>query len=164
MIALPAHLVRLGARPGSREEAIRAVASLLEDGGHVGPGYAESMLAREREATTFLGNGIAIPHGTPAGRGLVAQTGIAVLQVPDGVDWGGGQAVRLVVGIAAKGDEHLDVLRRLTRVLGDAERVDALARTHDVDAIVAALGGEPAGGTAAPHAPDLPFVEEVPLP
>lgn len=164
MIALPAHLVRLGARPTTREEAIRAVAALLADGGCVGPGYEESMLAREREATTFLGNGIAIPHGTPAGRGLVARTGIAVLQVPEGVDWGGGEAARLVVGIAAKGDEHLDVLRRLTRVLGDPARVDALARTHDVDEIVAALGGEPGGHPVATHAPDLPFAEEVALP
>ena len=81
-----------------KEEAIRRAAGLLAEHGHIAPEYAESMLGREKVANTYLGSGIAIPHGLLKDRDLIRATGIAVLQVPDGVEWNPGETVHLVVG------------------------------------------------------------------
>ncbi len=136
---LSADRVRLGARPASKEEAIRQAAQLLVDTGAIAPAYADSMMRREKEADTFLGNGIAIPHGQRDDRHLISATSIAVLQVPEGVSWNGEDRARLVVAIAAQGDEHIAVLRRLTEVLGDAALADRLARTQDKGLILRSL-------------------------
>src|SRR5438067_209041 len=121
MITLDERLVRLQAKPANKQEAIRQVGQLLVDSGYIVAGYVTSMLGREEVANTYLGNGITIPHGLPKDRELIKQTGIAVLQVPEGVTWNPGETAQLVVGIAAKSDEHIDILRRLTRVLGDPQ-------------------------------------------
>ncbi|WP_160000737.1 HPr family phosphocarrier protein, partial [Roseomonas sp. 18066] len=136
---LSAHRIRLAATPADKEAAIRAAAQLLVATGSIDAAYAESMLRREVEADTFLGNGIAIPHGQRGDRGLIHQTGIAVLQVPQGVAWNGEDRARLVVAIAAQGDEHIAVLRRLTEVLGEAALAERLAVTDDPAEILAAL-------------------------
>ncbi|WP_034385818.1 phosphoenolpyruvate--protein phosphotransferase [Deinococcus sp. YIM 77859] len=164
MMDLPQELIRLGAQAGSKAEAIAQVAALLTAAGNVAPGYAQAMLAREEQANTYLGSGIAIPHGTPESRHLIHRTGIAVLQLPGGVRWGeGGERVRLVVGIAATSDEHLGLLRRLTRVLGDEALVERLSTTVDPTDIQEALTGErPAAAPAAPAA--LPYSAAVTLP
>jgi phosphoenolpyruvate-protein phosphotransferase len=153
MVALDAAAVRIGGSPSDKTEAIRQVGSLLVGSGNIEPGYIESMLARERVANTFLGNGIAIPHGIPKDRGLIRQTGVAVLQVPAGVEWNPGEKVHLVVGIAAKSDEHLEILSNLTDVLGDANEADRLARTRDPRDIASRLSSsraaEPSAGPMA---------------
>ncbi|MFC7551998.1 HPr family phosphocarrier protein [Pseudoroseomonas wenyumeiae] len=143
--------IRLGASPADKDAAIRQAAQLLVDTGAIEPGYAESMLRREGEADTFLGNGIAIPHGQRGDRGMIAQTGIAVLQVPSGVRWNGDDVAHLVVAIAAQGDEHIAMLRRLTEVLGEEQLARHLATTTDVAEILRALDPEaplPQVGTA----------------
>lgn len=153
MITVDQRQVRLGATPASKDEAIRQVGQLLVDSGCIQPGYIQSMFGREAIANTYLGNGIVIPHGKPEDRAMILQTGIAVLQVPAGVTWNSGSEIaRLVVGIAARSDEHIDVLRRLTRVLGDAEQVARLSSTADVRDIVEALTGERPAAPAAPAA------------
>ncbi|MDK2012086.1 MULTISPECIES: phosphoenolpyruvate--protein phosphotransferase [unclassified Deinococcus] len=167
MINLPRSLIRLGAQASSKQAAIEQVASLLAGAGHVDPAYLGGMLTREGQANTYLGSGIAIPHGTPDTRHLIHRTGIAVLQLPQGVAWGeGGETVRLVVGIAAASDEHLDILRRLTRVLADDALVEQLSTTGDAALVQRALTGEAtAEESAAPTSgPDLPFSAQVTLP
>ena len=134
--------IRLGASPGDKEAAIRQAAQLLVDTRAIEVGYADSMLRREGEADTFLGNGIAIPHGQRGDRGMIAQTGIAVLQVPGGVRWNGDDVAHLVVAIAAQGDEHIAVLRRLTEVLGEEQLARHLATTTDPAEILRALDPE----------------------
>ncbi|MBE9603517.1 phosphoenolpyruvate--protein phosphotransferase [Acetobacteraceae bacterium H6797] len=141
--------IRLDASPASKEEAIRQAGGLLVETGCIEPGYIESMMRREGEAETFLGNGIAIPHGQRGDRALIKQTGIAVLQVPAGVAWGHEGQARLVVAIAAQGDEHIAVLRRLTDVLGDAALSEKLATTGEPRDILAALTGEAAPAAAS---------------
>jgi phosphoenolpyruvate-protein phosphotransferase len=149
MVALDAAAVRIGGSPSDKTEAIRQVGSLLVESGNIEPGYIQSMLARERVANTFLGNGIAIPHGIPKDRGLIRQTGVAVLQIPAGVEWNPGEKVRLVVGIAAKSDEHLEILSNLTDVLGDASEADRLARTRDARDIASRLSSSRAAEPSA---------------
>ncbi len=131
MIKLDSSSVRLDATATDKTDAIRQVGRLLVDAGFIEPAYVESLLARERVANTFLGNGIAIPHGVPKDRDLIKQTGVAVLQLPQGVEWNPGDRVHLVVGIAARSDEHLQILTNLTDVLGNPEEAARLAHTLD---------------------------------
>lgn len=145
--------IRLDARPATKDEAIRQAAGLLVETDCIEPGYVESMFRRESEAETFLGNGIAIPHGQRGDRALIKATGIAVLQVPAGVAWGHEGQARLVVAIAAQGDEHIAVLRRLTDVLGDAALSEKLATTTNPADILAALTGQAPPAAAAPAGP-----------
>lgn len=113
-------------------------------GGYIEPEYVQSMLGREQEANTYLGNGIAIPHGMLQDKDKIRQTGIAVVQVPQAVQWNPGEPVYLVIGIAARSDEHIEVLANLTDVLGDAATVQRLATTNDAGEIIARLtqGGD----------------------
>ncbi|HEY5753687.1 MAG TPA: phosphoenolpyruvate--protein phosphotransferase [Chthoniobacterales bacterium] len=142
--------IRLRASARNKEDAIVKVAEVLAQNGCIHPDYANSMLARERQANTFLGNGIAIPHGKPENRDLILRTGVAVLQLTEAVEWNPGQDVRVVVGIAAKSDEHLSILAALTDVLDDPARAEHLAQTEDPEDIIAALQG---GGQAAASVP-----------
>ena len=107
--------IRLDAQAATKDEAIRLAGRLLADAGYIDPDYITSLLQREQVANTFLGSGVAIPHGMIEDRHLIHHTGIAILQLPDGVEWNDGQKAYLVVAIAAQSDEHIGLLRRLTR-------------------------------------------------
>ena len=147
-------LIRLGATPRDKNEAIRQVAALLAENGKVAPEYVEGMFAREAQENTYLGNGVAIPHGTPQSRHLIKETAIAVLQVPGGIDWedGEGEPAYLIVGIAASDNEHLAVLKRLSTVVGDEAVAERLAKTTDAEDIRRALSDVAGGESAAPQA------------
>ncbi|MEP9400486.1 phosphoenolpyruvate--protein phosphotransferase [Sphingomonas sp. VNH70] len=141
--------VRIAAHAVDKEDAIRQVGQLLIAAGCVGPGYEESMVRRERVANTFLGAGVAIPHGLGEDRGLVRRDGIAILQLREGVEWNPGQIAHLVVGIAANSDSHIAILRRLTRLIQDDARIAALIATDDAGAITRALHDDAAPVAAA---------------
>jgi phosphoenolpyruvate-protein phosphotransferase len=142
MITINERQVLLQARAEDKQDAICQAGQLLVDSGCIEAGYITSMLNREKVANTYLGNGISIPHGMPADRDLIKQTGIAVVQFPVGVSWNPSDTAHLIVGIAAKSDEHIEVLKRLTRVLGDKAQVDRLVQTTDPRDIIEALTGE----------------------
>lgn len=128
MLELDTRQIRMGQRAADKAEALRLLGAALVADGLAAPGYAEGLKAREAQGSTYLGQGIAIPHGTPDTRELVFSTGVRLLQFPEGVDWGDGQQVYLAIGIAAKSDEHLQLLQLLTRALGqNAEDLDELA-------------------------------------
>jgi phosphocarrier protein FPr len=139
MIQLSPQNVQLNSRARNKEEAIRAAGRVLIEAGNIEPGYVESMLGREKQANTYLGNGIAIPHGMKEDRELILNTGVSIVQVPDGVEWNPGQTVRLVVGIAARSDEHLGILSALTDVLDDPIKAERLAQTNDPADVIAGL-------------------------
>jgi phosphoenolpyruvate-protein phosphotransferase len=139
MLAITTNDVRLGATITTKEEAIRAVGALLLQTDSIEPEYVESMLARETTATTYLGNGIAIPHGRPQDSGRIKQTRVAVLQVPHGVSWKDGKTAHLIFGIAAKSDEHIGLLRQLTGIVGNPVLADRLAKTTDPQDILDAV-------------------------
>ena len=154
--------VQLHARVANKTEAIHAAGNLLVGGQYMKAGYIDSMLAREKVANTFLGNGIAIPHGLPKDRDLILRTGIGVLQVPNGVQWNRGETVYLVVAIAARSDEHIGILANLTKVLTDEDTVRRLATTDDPDDIIRALNS-PRPASAAPSDTPADFVSYVDL-
>jgi phosphocarrier protein FPr len=141
MMKLEANNIQLHARADSKTDAIRQVGNLLVDSGNIKSGYIDSMLGREKIANTFLGNGIAIPHGLPKDRELILRTGIAVMQTPEGVEWNPGETVYLVVGIAARSDEHIEILTNLTHVLDDEKLVQQLSTTDNTADILESLTG-----------------------
>jgi phosphoenolpyruvate-protein phosphotransferase len=145
--------IQLHVQAADKKEAIHKVAGLLVSSKYIQPGYIDSMLAREKVANTYLGNGIAIPHGLPKDRDLILRTGISVLQIPEGVEWNPGETVSLVVGIAARSDEHLEVLANLTHVLADEATVRRLSRTDDPNEIILALTRSPQEREAPAAAP-----------
>jgi len=141
MFQLELQAIHTGARAQNKEEAIRQVAAALTAAGNVAEGYVNGMLAREQQTSTFLGNGIAIPHGTTDTRDLVQKTGVQVFQFPQGVAWGEDQTAYVAIGIAAKSDEHLALLRQLTHVLSDDSVAEQL-KTASAEDLRALLMGE----------------------
>ncbi|GHC61194.1 phosphoenolpyruvate--protein phosphotransferase [Roseibacillus persicicus] len=139
MLTLTKKDIRLGAVVSNKEDAIREVAALLRQSGAIEESYVQSMLEREKVATTYLGNGLAIPHGRPQDADAINETRVAVLQVPAGVSWQDGKVAHLVIGIAAKSDEHIALLRQLTGIVGDAELAKRLANTTDPDEVLNAI-------------------------
>ena len=141
MFQLDLQAIHTGVRAGNKEEAIRQVAAALAAAGNVGEGYVDGMLAREQQTSTFLGNGIAIPHGTTETRDLVLKTGVQVFQFPQGIAWREDQTAYVAIGIAAKSDEHLALLRQLTHVLSDESIAEQL-KTASAEELRALLMGE----------------------
>ena len=142
MFQLSQQDIHLGAAASDKQEAIRQVAAALTQAGRVSEGYVDGMLARELQTSTYLGNGIAIPHGTTDTRDLVLDTGVQVFQFPQGITWGEGQTAYVVIGIAARSDEHLGLLRQLTHVLSDDSVADRLAKTDSAEELRSLLMGE----------------------
>ncbi len=143
MLELDTRQIRMGQRAADKAEALRLLGAALVADGLAAPGYAEGLKAREAQGSTYLGQGIAIPHGTPDTRELVFSTGVRLLQFPEGVDWGDGQQVYLAIGIAAKSDEHLQLLQLLTRALGEADLGPALSAAASAEEVLGLLQGAP---------------------
>lgn len=132
--------------------ALRQVNDKLVSAGSTTPEYLQGMLDREAQISTYLGQGIAIPHGTADTRHAVLNTGVKVIVFPQGVDWGEGNVAYMVAGIAARSNEHLDILRQLTRALSDEGVPHALATATTPAEVLAILTvGNDAGGD--PQAP-----------
>ncbi|ASA57650.1 fused PTS fructose transporter subunit IIA/HPr protein [Vibrio gazogenes] len=142
MLQLTPHDIHLGQSQSNKQDAIRAIASHLSEKGLVDAGYVDGMLNREAQNSTFLGNGIAIPHGTTDTRSLVKETGVAVHHFPQGVDWGDGNTVYVAIGIAAKSDEHLGILKQLTKVLSADGVEQKLQQASQAQDIIALLNGD----------------------
>ncbi len=107
------------------------------------PDYVDGMLKRETTMSTYLGSGVAIPHGVYENKEHVLQTGISVLQLSQGVEWDEtGEAVRLVIGIAATSDEHVGVLANLAEAVEDESILNELMHTTDPEVILKHLGKE----------------------
>jgi len=137
---LSLEMIQLGQRAAGRDAATDLVGQMLVSGGYVQPAYVDSMKARELTMSTYVGNGVAIPHGTFGDKTLILATGIAVAQFPDGVIWDGTNLAYLVVGIAAVREEHIGVLASLARVLEDEAVSKSLWTTTSPDYVLETLG------------------------
>ncbi|MGG5836805.1 MULTISPECIES: PTS mannitol transporter subunit IICBA [Enterobacteriaceae] len=143
-----AHLFRLGAEniflgrtASHKEEAIRFAGEQLVKGGYVEPEYVQAMLDREKLTPTYLGESIAVPHGTVEAKDRVLKTGVVFCQYPDGVRFGEEEddIARLVIGIAARNNEHIQVITSLTNALDDETVIERLANTTSVEEVLALL-------------------------
>lgn len=117
--------IRLDCKPKSKDEVICEVGQMLCDSGYVDEGYIEGMLKRELTFATNIGNGIALPHGVEEAKKDIRRSGIAVMVFPEGTDWGG-ELVKLVIGIAGAGEEHLEILSTIAECLSDPADVERL--------------------------------------
>ncbi|MDR1538900.1 MAG: PTS sugar transporter subunit IIA [Clostridiales bacterium] len=124
----------LGLAPESHEDAIRRCGKMLVSSGYVNEKYIEGMLARDKSFSTSIGNAIAIPHGEMEYKKEILNTGLVVCTYPKGISWNGDK-VKLVIGIAAKGDEHLEILGKIVDAFEDESAVDAIATGGSVEAV-----------------------------
>ena len=144
MAILSEERIRLQATATDKADAIRQAGELLVSSGCVAPDYVKGMLAREETMSTYLGNGVSIPHGQFDDIALIQQTGISVLQLPAGVEWEEGEMANLIIGIAAKSDEHIGILSNLAEAIEEEETAEMLAQTADPQVILEYLNREPA--------------------
>ena len=131
--------IRLNAEVQTRTDAIKAAGQLLVDAGRVEQAYVDGMLAREQTMSTYVGNGVAIPHATFGDLKLVKQSGISFLQIPNGVEWMDGEKAYIVLGIASQGEDHIGILQNLAEVVEDEDRAKLLAETDDPEVVLSYL-------------------------
>lgn len=128
--------IRLNETINSKEEAVREVGGILLSQGYVEEAYIDTMMEREEITSTYMGNYVAIPHGTEAAKKSVKETGIAIITAPEGVDFGDGNIVKLIIGIAGKGNEHLDILSKIAIVCSEEENIDRILKASSKDEII----------------------------
>ena len=146
MSILSTDRIRVQASAADKQDAIRQAGDLLVQTGCVEAGYVDGMLARESIMSTYLGSGVAIPHGQHENRAQIHRTAISVLQLPDGVAWEDDEKAYLIIGIAADSDDHIGVLTSLAEVVEDEDVLQQLITTTDPQLIMDRLG-QPAGET-----------------
>lgn len=138
---LSTETILLNAEVENKESAIRLTGNVLVERGHVDSVYIEKMLEREELTSTYMGNFVAIPHGTEDAKQSVKESGIAIIQVPNGVDFGNGNIVKLLIGIAGKDNEHLDILSQIAIVCSEEENVEKIVNAASKEEILALFEG-----------------------
>ncbi|WP_209121027.1 PTS sugar transporter subunit IIA [Alkalihalobacillus sp. BA299] len=133
---LSAENIVLNASFTNKEEAIRSTGQILVDKGYVEVAYIEKMLEREELTSTYMGNFVAIPHGTEDAKKSVLSSGLSVIQVPNGVDFGGGNIVKVLIGIAGKDGEHLDILSQIAIVCSEEENIQKIVEAKSAEEIL----------------------------
>lgn len=128
-------MIRLNQSFNTTADAINAAGEVLQEAGCVSPAYVEAMHERQALSSVYIGNQVAIPHGTEAAKSAVQKTGISFLQVPDGVDFGG-QTAKLVIGIAGVDDEHLELLSQIAIICSNEDNVERLVQAKTKEEIL----------------------------
>ncbi|EPW6424210.1 TPA: PTS mannitol transporter subunit IICBA [Vibrio parahaemolyticus] len=138
--------IHLGLKAANKEEAIRFAGNKLVELGYAEPEYVDAMFEREALVPTYLGESIAVPHGTVEAKDRVKKTGIVICQYPSGIQFteDDDDVAKLVIGIAAKNDEHIQVITTITNALDESEAIEKLTSTNDVEEILNILGGQQA--------------------
>ncbi|WP_145515203.1 PTS mannitol transporter subunit IICBA [Yersinia massiliensis] len=144
LFRLSAENIFLNQHASAKEQAIRFAGEQLVKGGYVEPEYVEAMLEREKLTSTYLGESIAVPHGTIEAKDRVLKTGVVFCQYPEGVRFGDDEdeVARLVIGIAARNNEHIQVITSLTNALDDESVIERLSKTTSVQEVLDLLGGK----------------------
>ncbi|MFF2753175.1 PTS sugar transporter subunit IIA [Psychrobacillus sp. NPDC058041] len=138
---LSAKNIMLNHQLTTKEEAIQLAGQMLVERGYVNPEYKEKMLEREKITSTYMGNFVAIPHGTDDAKKEVKESGIVIIQIPDGVDFGEGNIVKLVFGIAGKGDDHLGILSNIAIAVSEIENVEKIVHATSQEEVLSFFEG-----------------------
>ncbi|ANB58604.1 mannitol-specific phosphotransferase enzyme IIA component [Anoxybacillus sp. B7M1] len=141
MTILKKENIVLNAEVANKTEAIRLAGTILVEQGYVDEVYIEKMFEREALTSTYMGNFVAIPHGTEEAKPLVKQPGLSIVQVPNGVDFGEGNIVKLLIGIAGKENEHLEILSKIAIVCSEEENVEKMIHATEKEEILQLLNG-----------------------
>lgn len=132
--------IRVNCKAAPQEQVIREVGQMLADSGYVDQPYVDAMVEREKTVSTYMGNGLALPHGVEAAKKEVKSSGIAVMTFPEGTAWGD-ETAHVVIGIAGVGEEHLEILALIAEKMLDESAADRLAKS-DADTVYQMLSGE----------------------
>ncbi len=144
MTVLSERSIRLEGVASTRDDAISEAGELLVAAGAVEPSYVDAMHERETSVSTYMGNLLAIPHGTNEAKGSILRTGLSFVRYPQGVDWNG-NPVKFVLGIAGAGDDHLALLGEIAMVFMDADRVAQLDSADSAAEVLSVLSGVSGG-------------------
>ncbi|MBB3108988.1 PTS system mannitol-specific IIA component [Paenibacillus phyllosphaerae] len=136
MSILSVNKVKLNVQVKDKYEAIRIAGNLLVEADHVPSEYVDKMIERENSLSTYMGGGLAIPHGTNEAKSLVRSTGLSVVVLPEGVDFGEGEPAHLVIGIAAVGDDHLDLLTSVAMLVSDEDNMADIIGAKSEQALI----------------------------
>ena len=128
--------IQLKVASESKDAAIERVGKLLVSNGYVNENYIEGMKKREEEVTTYMGNGVAIPHGMNEYKKQILESGIVIAQYPDGVDFGSGNVAYVVIGIAGKGEEHMEILSKIALTVQYEENVEKMRYAKTKEEII----------------------------
>lgn len=127
--------VELNKQFDTKQQAIEFVGNKLKENGYVSSQYIEGMHKRDQQVSVYMGNDLAIPHGSDDYRQYIVDTGIVIVQVPDGVDFDGNN-VRLLIGLAAAGDDHMDILSNIAILCSEQETVNRLVGSNSEREII----------------------------
>ncbi|PXW86817.1 PTS system D-mannitol-specific IIA component (Fru family) [Streptohalobacillus salinus] len=134
-ILAPDNIV-LGKSFSGKEEAIRFTGQVLLDQGYIDEAYIDKMVERDQISTTYIGNNVAIPHGTEDAKASVEHTGLSIVITKDGVSFDGSE-VNILIGIAGKGNEHLEVLSKIAIVCSDEDNIQKIIHAESKEEIIA---------------------------
>ena len=132
MLTVAEQDIFLGCSANSKRKALEIAAASLVANGYVTEDYFTSMMDREKALSTYLGSGVAMPHGTKQGQSMVLKTGFQILQFPAGVSWGEGKVACLVVAVAAHNNDHIDVIADLADLFGDEVKTERLRQIKEI--------------------------------
>lgn len=118
-------------KPAKKEDIIRKIGDIFSSQGYTNEYYTQAMLDKEKVFNTYIGNGVAIPHGIEEAKKHIMKTGLVLMTIPEGQDWGGTEKARVIIGIAAVGDEHLNVLQKIAMEFCSPEGVDKLMTLNE---------------------------------
>ena len=116
----------LNQKPDTKENVIRRIGAVFSERGYTDESYTQAMLDKEKIFNTYMGNFVALPHGIEEAKKDIKKTGIVLITVPEGQDWGAKEKVKVVIGIAAVGNEHLEVLSKIALSFSDTNGIDRL--------------------------------------
>lgn len=131
----------LNGKASDKYEAIRLAGKLLADAGHVAEEYVDKMIEREEIVSTYMGGGLAIPHGTKEAKSMIFSTGLSVVRFPEGVDFGGDEPAFIVIGIAAVGGDHMEVLTNVAMAFTDDSNLERIMNAKTEEEIAEILEG-----------------------
>ena len=137
--ALTPSQIKVPGTARSKEDAIREAGAILVDVGAVRPDYVDAMFEREQSVSTYMGNFLAIPHGTNAAKDAITRSALSVLRYDEPIDWDGNE-VRFVIGIAGHEGGHLEILSQVALVFSDSDEVDKLLEARSAEQVYALLG------------------------
>ncbi len=126
----------LNEKAATKEDAIRLAGDILVNKGYVEESYVDQMFEREKITTTYMGNFVAIPHGTEDAKKAVNHSGLSIVQLREGVDFGDGNIAKLIIGIAGKDNEHLEILSQIAIVCSEEENVEKLIQAEDKETFI----------------------------
>ncbi|MGG5318451.1 PTS sugar transporter subunit IIA [Enterococcus sp. AZ072] len=138
---MPLENIKLGIALADKEQAIKAAGQVLVENGYVDENYIDCMLQREEVVSTYIGSQVAIPHGVDGSQQYIKHSGLSFLQVPEGVSFGPDKEAKLLIGIAGKNDEHLEILAKIAGLLGEEENIEKLINAQSKEEIAALFEG-----------------------